>query len=52
MSNTDPTKHTGVDSGAREREVVPAYYKTLSMLLIKTMHVEDHYTQQIQIEYI
>jgi hypothetical protein len=22
------------------------------MLLIKTMHVEDHYTQQIQIEYI
>ena len=34
MSNTDPTKIPGVNSGDREVYAVPASYKTFAVLLI------------------
>jgi hypothetical protein len=37
MSNTDPPKKLGVNSGAREEYVVPASYKTATVLLIYTV---------------
>jgi hypothetical protein len=37
MSNTDPTKKPGVDSGAHEAYAVPASYKTPTVLLIYTI---------------
>ena len=36
MSNTGPTKHTGVNWGAHEEYAVPPSYKTLTVLLIYT----------------
>jgi hypothetical protein len=37
MSNTDPTKKPGVNSGAHEAYAVPASYKTSGVLLIHTI---------------
>jgi len=37
MSNTDPTKKPGVNSGAHEAYAVPASYKTSTVLLIHTI---------------
>ena len=36
MNNTDPTKKAGLNSDARERQAVPASYKTPAVLLIYT----------------
>ena len=37
MSNTDPIKKTGVNSGAQEGQVVPPSYKTPAVVLIYTV---------------
>jgi hypothetical protein len=37
MSNTDPTKKLGMNSGPREGYAIPAYYKTPAVLHIYTV---------------
>ena len=44
MSDTDPTKNTGVNSGAREGEAVLASYKTPTVLLIYNNQVKVRMT--------